>query len=390
MAESWWLLPALLPVAAWSGWWLARRGYERGARKQRNSISSNYFRGLNYLLNEQPDKAIEVFLKLAEINTETVETHLALGNLFRRRGEMDKAIRFHRHIMTRATLSEEHRTRALRELGEDYMRAGLLDRAEKLFSELVDDPRHSQGALENLLNIYQQEKDWHKAIEHASMLESGTDRDSSVQIAHFNCELANEAISTKQPDQASSYLDAARARQPDGVRPRLIEAQLHMDRNEWEKAAELFREASEIDPEIIVLMVDDLGECLRRMGKEQSLSVWLETLIERTSSLGPALALSAVMARTDPDAAIGFLLDRLQQRPTARGLYQVLELMHQHGHRIGHIDPDLLRRLMYQLLNEQPRFRCQRCGFSGQTLNWQCPSCREWETTRPVVGVLGE
>lgn len=390
MIEPWWLLAALLPVAAWSGWWLARRQHVRGERRQRNTISSNYFRGLNYLLNEQPDKAIEVFLKLAEINTETVETHLALGNLFRRRGEMDKAIRFHRHIMTRSTLSEEHRTRALLELGEDYMRAGLLDRAEKLFSELVDDSRHANVAIENLLNIYQQEKDWTKAIEQAERLSSRIGRDPSVQISHFHCELAGEAIAHGQIQRARLCLQAARSRQPESVRARLIEAQLHLTEQRWAEAASLFREASEIDPDIIVLMIDDLVECFEHLGREQELLVWLHSLIEQTSTLAPALALATVMARTDPNGAIRFLLERLQQRPTARGLYHVLELMHEQGHRIEHIDPELLRRLMHRLLSEQPRFRCQHCGFSGQTLNWQCPSCREWETTRPVIGVLGE
>ncbi|MFU8876564.1 MAG: lipopolysaccharide assembly protein LapB [Wenzhouxiangellaceae bacterium] len=390
MPEALWLVTLLLPVAAWSGWWMAGRQHARGERRHRNTISSNYFRGLNYLLNEQPDKAIEVFLKLAEINTETVETHLALGNLFRRRGEMDKAIRFHRHIMTRSTLSEEHRTRALLELGEDYMRAGLLDRAEKLFSELIDDPRHANLAIENLLNIYQQEKDWAQAIEQAERLSSSTGRDPSVQIAHFHCELAVEAIARGQNETAAAGLQAARRKQPDSVRARLIEAQLHLSAERWAEAEALLREACEIDPDIIVIMIDDLVECFCRQDRQQDLIDWLHTLIEQTSTLAPALALATVMARSDPNSAIGFLLERLQRRPTARGLYHVLELMHEHGHRIEHIDPELLRRLMHRLLSEQPRFRCQRCGFSGQTLNWQCPSCREWETTRPVIGVLGE
>ena len=193
MPEPFWLALALLPVAAWSGWWAATRAHMRGERRQRNAISSNYFKGLNYLLNEQPDKAIEVFLKLAEINTETAETHLALGNLFRRRGEVDKAIRFHRHIIGRSNLSEQHRTQALLELGEDYMRAGLLDRAEKLFSELAEDGRYSEVAIRSLLSIYQQEKDWKNAIVQARRLEQVRDRDTSALIAQFHCELAAEA-----------------------------------------------------------------------------------------------------------------------------------------------------------------------------------------------------
>src|SRR6056297_1563437 len=150
MPEPFWLALALLPVAAWSGWWAAGRAFRRGERRQQHAISSNYFKGLNYLLNEQPDKAIEVFLKLAEVNRETVETHLALGNLFRRRGEVDKAIHFHRHIVGRPNLSDRHRFQALLELGEDYMRAGLLDRAERLYAELPEEGPGSEVAIRNL------------------------------------------------------------------------------------------------------------------------------------------------------------------------------------------------------------------------------------------------
>ncbi|MGA9421829.1 MAG: lipopolysaccharide assembly protein LapB, partial [Rhodanobacteraceae bacterium] len=131
------LLFLLLPVAAFSGWYIARRGSERTSGARVSELSTSYFRGLNYLLNEQQDKAIEVFLKLADINRDTVETHLALGNLFRRRGEVDRAIRVHQNLIARPSLNDAEKTVALLELGEDYMRAGLLDRAETLFIDLV-------------------------------------------------------------------------------------------------------------------------------------------------------------------------------------------------------------------------------------------------------------
>ncbi len=150
-----------------SGWWTARRAGVRRSGAEVSELSSDYFRGLNYLLNEEQDKAIEVFLKLAEYNRDTVETHLALGNLFRRRGEVDRAIRLHQHLVSRPGLSDAMKTVALLELGEDYMRAGLLDRAEALFSDLVAMDAHAPSALRHLIAIYQHERDWHKAIEHA-------------------------------------------------------------------------------------------------------------------------------------------------------------------------------------------------------------------------------
>lgn len=390
MPEPSWLSLGLLPVAALSGWWAATRSYKRGERRQRHDISSNYFRGLNYLLNEQPDKAIEVFLKLAEINTETAETHLALGNLFRRRGEVDKAIRFHRHIISRSNLSEQHRVQALLELGEDYMRAGLLDRAEKLFSELTENGRYSEVAIQNLLSIYQQEKDWKNAIIQARKLQQICNRDTATLIAQFHCELAAEATQAGNPDDARRQLAIARSHHAECTRACLLEADLDAAACRWAAAAENYQKACELDPDITVLVVESLSRCFTELGREPVLLDWLERLVSRGSTLAPVLAFAAIRAESDPSSAIHFLLQQLQKRPTARGLYQLLELMHRHGHRIDEIDPALLRNLMHRLLAGQPRFRCRQCGFSGQTWHWQCPSCREWETTRPVIGVLGE
>ncbi|MBS3743023.1 MAG: lipopolysaccharide assembly protein LapB [Wenzhouxiangellaceae bacterium] len=390
MPEPLWLVLALLPLAALSGWWAAARTYKREERRDRKTISSNYFRGLNYLLNEQPDKAIEVFLKLAEINTETAETHLALGNLFRRRGEVDKAIRFHQHIIGRSNLSEQHRTQALLELGEDYMCAGLLDRAEKLFSELADDGRYSEVAIGNLLSIYQQEKDWKNAIVQARKLGGVCDRDTSALIAQFHCELAVQAKEAGERENARRHLASARSHHAECVRAWLLDADLDLADARWESAGLKYQQACQLDPDISVLVVDDLARCFAEQGREPELLEWLERLVTKGSTLAPVLACAAIRADSDPASAIDFLLEHLQKRPTARGLYQLLELMHRHGHRIDEINPELLRNLMHRLLADQPRFRCRQCGFSGHTWHWQCPSCREWETTRPVVGVLGE
>ncbi|MDT8448964.1 MAG: lipopolysaccharide assembly protein LapB [Wenzhouxiangellaceae bacterium] len=390
MADAWWLAFALLPVAAWSGWAIAARQYQRGERRQRNAISSNYFRGLNYLLNEQPDKAIEVFLKLAEINQDTVETHLALGNLFRRRGEVDKAIRFHRHIMSRSSLSEHHRTQALRELGEDYMRAGLLDRAEKLYCELAEDEAHSEDAVRNLLSIYQQEKDWRSAIAQAERLSGITDFDSATLVAQFKCELAVRAWEQGDADGARNLLGESRSINPKCVRSFLLEAQFAAGQGDWSAAAGAWQAACEQDPDIAVLVIDNLSRCYAELGREQTLLEWLERLSERGSTLAPALAYATIRAHDDADGAIEFLHERLERRPTARGVSHLLELMREYAGSRDSIEPELVRRLLSKLLEGQPRFRCGQCGFSGHTWHWQCPSCRNWETTRPITGVLGE
>ena len=192
MVDLWWLLipVALLPVAALSGWLAARRSQNVGPSVSTGGLRSNYFRGINYLLNEQPDKAIEAFIRVLEVDSETVETHLALGNLYRRRGEVDRAIRIHQNIIARPTLRADQRNEALLELGNDYMRAGLLDRAENLFRELCDTDGYTVPALRQIIDLYQQEKDWDQAIVCARRLAGVSGEPLGRVIAHYYCEQA--------------------------------------------------------------------------------------------------------------------------------------------------------------------------------------------------------
>lgn len=384
------VLFGLLPVAAASGWWLGRRRRNGGGAGD-PQLSSNYFRGLNYLLNEQSDKAIEVFLKLAEVNQETVETHLALGNLFRRRGEVDKAIRFHKHIISRPSLTDEQRTQALLELGEDYMRAGLLDRAERLFSELVGVHDHSVSAIRHLLMIYQQEKDWEQAIEQALRLERVEGTTMVPVVAQLYCELAACAVARGEAEAARRHLRQARRYNARCARARLIEGDLAWGEGRWDDAAEAYRAACEIDRGCYADALDRLVECHDNSGDIESLETWLEGVVQRDDGVSPALALARLRARRDgePEAA-RFMLAFLQRRPSVRGLEYLAELMSGQQRTLVNVKPELLRELVRRLMDGQPQFRCQQCGFSGQVHHWQCPSCRQWETTHPITGVMGE
>ena len=388
MTEAWLAVLLVVPLAGWLGWILGIQFHRRAAWKSRQRISSNYFRGLNYLLNEEPDKAIEVFLKLAEVNRETVETHLALGNLFRRRGEVDKAIHFHQHIISRPDLSEPQRLQALIELGEDYMRAGLLDRAEKLFRELSEQGLNDEVPVRHLLTIYQQEKDWLRAIEQARRLENQAE--ASELIAHFHCELAMTAASEADSTRCRQHLEQARQADPASARVALIEGDLAFVRSDSATALRAYRNACESDPEISVLVLDRMVECVASSGDRQEFVDWLERLSRRARVLAPILALSRIEAESDPGRAIERIANALDRRPSVRGLEALLDLTHSDEDSAASIDPALLRRLLQRLNSGQPRFRCQDCGFSGRTWHWQCPSCRHWATTRPVEGVLGE
>ncbi len=381
------LVLVLLPLAAAGGWWIGR--YHGSTRRRQKVLSSNYFRGLNYLLNEQPDKAIEVFLEIAEINRDTVETHLALGNLFRRRGEMDKAIRFHKHIISRPSLTDEQRSQALYELGEDYMRAGLLDRAERLFSELLEHDPRAQVPTRQLLDIYQQEKDWEKAIDKARHLQ-GDNVDRHALIAQFHCEMACQELKAGNHDRVLQLLRQARHHDPRNPRARLLQGDLAWQLQDWETAASHYRDACEIEGDCAIQVLDRIVECHQYTGALDELREWLAGLAEHSKLTTPVLTLARLKAEENLQSAVDYLLEQLARRPTVRGLEYLMDLLNRQGVSLDQVGPELIRDLMQRLLEGQPRYRCNHCGFSGSSYHWLCPSCRRWNTTRAITGVLGE
>src|SRR5688500_2471596 len=201
--EYWWLLA--LPLFFALGWLAARVDIKQLLLESR-ALPVSYFKGLNFLMNEQPDKAIEAFIEVVKVDPQTVELHFALGSLFRRRGEVERAIRMHQNLVERTDLVEEQKLAALFELAQDYLKAGLLDRAEELFLKLEGTP-HAEGALKFLLEIYQQEKEWQKAIGAAQKLESVTGQSHQKEIANFYCELASTELALSRHEGARPHLE---------------------------------------------------------------------------------------------------------------------------------------------------------------------------------------
>lgn len=385
------LLFLLLPVAALSGWVLGRRRSERTSGARVSELSTSYFRGLNYLLNEQQDKAIEVFLKLAEVNSDTVETHLALGNLFRRRGEVDRAIRVHQHLIARPNLSREEKTIALLELGEDYMRAGLLDRAETLFTDLVAMDALAPPALKHLISIYQHERDWPKAIEQARRLQEVGGESQDMLIAQFHCELAEGARLRHDMAEARTQLDQALAADPACVRAWMIRGQVEAGAGEYEAAIEAFERVAELDvdymPEILAPLLDSYS----RAGRMQRAETFLLSITERYHGVSPVLALARMYAATRGEtAAVVFLNDVLRQRPSVRALMALIDVNLQNAEGEARENLLALRELTRKLVEGKSMYRCTRCGFGAKAHHWQCPSCKNWGSVRPIHGVIGE
>lgn len=380
----------LLPVTGYAGWWVARNYGRRAVRKKNRLFSDQYFQGLNYLLTEQPDKAIQVFLDLADVNQETVETHMALGNLFRRRGEIDRAIRFHQNIIAKSGLEPEQRTQALLELGEDYMRAGLLDRAERLFSELIESDAQTPSALRSLLDIYQQEKDWSKALIQAERLEQVEDVHLGGMMAQFCCELAEQALADGNLQLVRKQLRQARLHDPQSIRAQFILARMSLAENKPDSALAAYEEIAELDIDYLPDLIEDYLETAARAGTPSRARDKLQEWSERYQGISLVLKMTDLIGQEQgPHEAGAFLVEALHKKPSVRGLDRLIRFRVD-GHLPAETSDDILKAVTSRLMARQPGYRCSHCGFSGQTHHWQCPSCRNWDTTRTIQGVLGE
>lgn len=384
MNELLWLL---LPIAAASGWLAAKRSVRRPEKSVEDRTPA-YFKGLNFLLNEQPDKAIDVFIKMLEVDSETVETHLALGNLFRRRGEVDRAIRIHQNLIARPTLNRDQRAQALLELGQDYMRAGLFDRAESLFRELSEMKMYQEQALQNLRVIYQQEKEWDRCLDMARELEQLSGESLRIERSHYYCELAEEAIARKDTALASANLKKAQSSDGNCVRATLLQGQLEIADGACKAAIRTLQQVERQDDAYLSEALPKLLECYRQTGNRQELVSYLHQLFERNQGIGPALALADLVRADEGDqAALRFLCEYLQSHPDLEGLDRLVALNLSEGEKVGSETLKIIRELIGKLLEGRPAYQCCQCGFSAKTLHWQCPGCKSWSSIKPIQGM---
>lgn len=383
--SEWFWFFLFLPIAAVSGWVIGRRGGQRHSESQVSRLSSTYFRGLNYLLNEQPDKAIELFLHIAELDKETFETQVALGHLFRRRGEVDRAIRLHQGLVNRNDLNDAQRVQALLALGEDYMKSGLLDRAETVFSELARLDQRAPQALKHLISIYQAERDWEKAIENATRYEEVTDEPMGKLIGQFECELAERHRAAGRLDEARAAINRANVADAMSVRAGIIEGRLESDFGNDEAAVRAFERAARNDPDYLPEILPQLLKNYRNVGDIAGARAFLAEMTEHYRGIAPVLALTHLMEEQEGVApARAYLGRQLKDRPSVRGESALIDLTLAEG-----ADPIAtlqdLKHITDQLLVRNPSYRCTRCGFGARTHHWQCPSCKEWGTVKPLL-----
>lgn len=379
----------LLLMAAVALGWLAARWQRQAGESRYRRVNAEYFKGLNFLLNEQPDKAIEVFIRMAEVDSDTVETHFALGSLFRRRGEVDRAIRIHQNLIARPSLSREYRSQALYELAQDYLRAGLLDRAESILLELLDAPSYTEAALISLVSLYEQQKDWAQAIAMRRRLQAVTRVSEQQTIAQYFCEMAQSALNSQDRNLAMRFLKRAQAHDPRCVRAQLLLAQMAEDAQDWERSERHYRRALEQEIRFATDVLPSLARVSRRLEGQTSLDQILTELRRSNPQAVPYLAIAAILdPQLDDPVSRECVEEYLCTEPSLRSLYEMFTRFSGTGGAAAGADLRPLQAAVRSLLSMGPRYRCEQCGFRGKTLYWQCPSCKTWNSTKPFHEIV--
>ena len=386
------LLFLLLPVAAAYGWYMGRRSAQQSKQDDASRLSRDYVAGVNFLLSNQQDKAVDLFLDMLKEDTGTVEAHLTLGNLFRSRGEVDRAIRIHQSLMESASLTYDQRLLAVQQLGRDYMAAGLYDRAEDMFKQLVDETDFRLGALQQLLQIYQATSDWQSAIEVAERLVKLGKEKHRGEIANFWCELALQQMAANDLDKAMALLKKGAAADRNSARVSIMMGRVWMEKGDYAKAVESLERVIDQDKELVGETLEMLQTCYQQLGKADEWEVFLRRCVEENAGATAELMLAQILEqREGVEAAQNYVTRQLERHPTMRVFHKLMDyLLNEAEEGRAKESLGVLRNMVGEQVRSKPRYRCQKCGFTAHTLYWHCPSCRSWATIKPIRGLDGQ
>lgn len=382
------LLFLLLPVAAAYGWFMGRNSVRNEDRREQEEFSKQYVTGLNLLLSDQPDKAVDLFIQLLDVDTDTLETHWTLGKLFRRRGEVDRAIKIHQNLTSRPTISERQRRMAMFELGLDYLAAGIFDRAEEMLLAMQSDKEFAEPCQRYLLELYESTHEWDKAIKVALKLAR---RDVSAEplVAQLYCELASLQ---DDPELSEKYYQKARKHEPDNVRAALALGRMWYEQGAYNKAQKVLMGIIDSDPAFVSEALPVLKACFESQNDETGFIQFLHKCVSEANSTTAAMLLSEAIAKEGSiEEAEQFMQAALLRNPTMKGFHQLMDF-HIRAADVGRARDSLqmLQKLVQQQLQQRPKYRCRHCGFAGSTLYWHCPSCRVWGEIKPITGLDGD
>jgi len=378
--ELWMLLG--IPLFFGMGWIAARVDIRQLVSESR-TLPRGYFKGLNFLLNDQPDKAVDAFIEIVRMDPETADMHFALGNLFRRRGETERAIRVHQNLLSRPDLPQEQKEHAEYELGMDYLKAGLLDRAEETFNRLI----HSQYAVparRALLEIFQREKEWPRAIEAAIGLQESGAGSRQKEIAQFYCELAQDALVHLHPEDALPLLEKSLQADRVNVRATLLIGDAQLAQDDIEGALMTWRRVEQISVPHTALVAQRMMDGYRKVGRPLEGVNLIKSYLEQASSIDLLeVVYKAVLELDGLDAAKDLVVNELRRTPTLLGLDKLLEARLVDAPASVVSELSMVKNLVHGYTQKLARYQCSHCGFKARQFYWQCPGCSRWETYPP-------
>jgi lipopolysaccharide assembly protein B len=378
--EFWWLLG--IPVFFGLGWIAARVDINQLVSESR-TLPRGYFKGLNFLLNEQPDKAIDAFIDIVKLDPESVDLHFALGNLFRRRGETERAIRVHQNLLARPDLPTDDKAHARYELGQDYLKAGLLDRAEETF-HLLSDSQYGAQAGRALLEIYQREKEWARAIKAAETLQASGAGGRQKEIAQFYCELAEDELVHTNPEAAMQMLEKALATDRNSVRANILLGDVYLAKGDVEAALLAWRRVEHQSVPHAALVAQRLLDGYQAVGRmQEGLNLLRSYLVEAPSIDLLDVIFKAVLELDGVEAANQLVTDELRRTPTLLGLDKFLEARMMTASQEVQPELAIVKTLVHSYTQKLARYQCTQCGFKARQFYWHCPGCSHWETYPP-------
>ena len=385
-----WLL-LLLPLAGLSGWWAAQRTRAQGVdRSASKALSQPYVRSINFLANDQHDEALDVLVKALEDHDESLEIQLALGTLFRRRGEIEKATQIHQSLISRTGTSPEQKSIVLFELANDYFKAGLLDRAENLLLELGVTENFREASLRLLIQIYESEREWERAIAAAEILDKITSEALAPQIAQFQCEMAERALVAGDYGAAKDRATKALKLNRNCARAIILRGRLEAFSGKHRQAVATWTRLCVERPEVLHEVSKLVQTSAMSMNDDEVYFHFLRRAIAVSADERLQLSLADFLLQVDrSEEAEALLRSWSEEQASLSGLHRLLE-MRSGSDLTSEVNGDyqLMRKVAGRLLSEQSGYECRFCGFQGKSMHWQCPGCRHWDTTTPRLNTI--
>ena len=385
------LLFLLLPVAMAYGWFMGRNSVKQNQQTEKQDLSIKYSTGLNYLLSNQQDKAIDSLLDALKVEDDSVEAHFAMANLFRKRGELDRALKVHEHLVRLGGLPTKAKQQAVFELGKDFLSAGLYDRAEKMFSKLLKSKTYGLKSISYLLQIFQSTKDWQQGLSHKKLIIKVNDKRQLHTLANFYCELATTAFEQDKFIDVIELLEEALALDPNSCRANWLMAKIYENHDQCEQAAQCYQAIYEQDKEFFPDVIQQMLDCYTRLDELDDFYKFIKKVYDETASSSALITyVNNIQANNGHKKAKEFILTALKRRPTIRGFQHFIKMQMSQSDDVDNTSLDLIKELISEYINIKHRYSCRTCGFNSSTHYWSCPSCHEWEQLKPVRGLEGE